>query len=249
MLPNGATCPPPSGQAGGENSFALVNFTSTTGNNTISNWLISPVVNVQNGDIVSFYTRLGKIPGSTGTQYPDRLQLRMSDAGSNSTDPASGSADLGSFTALLVDVNPELQVGVYPQTWTQYTATISGLSGPTEVKFAFRYFVTSGGPNGDNSDIIGIDTFSVDRPLSSDEFFTQNFTLYPNPASDVLSLSSPKTSINAVKITDLNGRVVRNIEFSNVASAHVNVSDLMTGMYIISVEASEGTGTSKFVKN
>ena len=36
--------------------------------------------------------------------------------------------------------------------------TVSGLAAPTSGRLAFRYFVENGGPDGDNSNIIGIDT-------------------------------------------------------------------------------------------
>ena len=143
----------PSGQAGGQNSFALVNYTSTN-TGTISNWLITPTVNVQDGDVVTFYTRKGT---DGTTDYPDRLELRYSSAATTVV-PSTGPTDVGSFTNLGVSVNPNQAVGfVYPQTWTQYTFNITGVgSTPVPVKFAFRYFVTSAGPSGTNSDIIGI---------------------------------------------------------------------------------------------
>jgi len=247
VLPNGSTNPPPNGQSGGANSFALVNFTSTTGNNTISNWLISPVVTVQNGDIVSFYTRLGKIPGSEGPQFPDRLQLRMSTNVAQSAVPSTGSADLGGFTTLLVDVNPDLQQGVYPQVWTQYTATISGLTAPTEVRFGFRYFVTSGGPSGANSDIIGIDTFSVDSSTASSEsFFANNFKLYPNPVNDFLNINGNQT-ITSVELLDLNGRVV-SVWSGALQNVQIQTSNLQSGLYILNVHTNAGKGTTKFMK-
>ena len=59
------------GQAGGTTSFALCNYNSTTGAGTISNWLITPVLNLQNGDLVTFYSRKGG--DGTGTIYADRL--------------------------------------------------------------------------------------------------------------------------------------------------------------------------------
>lgn len=250
VLPDGATCPPPNGQAGGANSFALVNFTSTTGNNTISNWLISPVVTVQNGDIVTFYSRLGKIPGSAGAQFPDRLQLRMSTS-ATTTNPSTGATDLGSFTVLLSEVNPTLVTGVYPQVWTQYTATISGLSAPTAVKFGFRYFVTSGGPSGANSDIIGIDTFSVDRPTAgTSDFFAKNFSVYPNPSTGIVNLASKNNaSINAIQLTDLNGRVVKNLNANGVTDMQINISDLTSGVYFLNIQTDAGSGTTKIVKN
>lgn len=248
---NGVTCPAPNGQAGGTNSFALVNYTSTSGAGTISNWLISPLVNtVQNGDIVSFYTRLGKIPGSSGAGFPDRLELRMSTSGAFSTNPSTGATDVGSFTVLLTAVNPTLITGVYPQVWTQYSGTVSGLAGPTSVKFGFRYFVTDGGPSGNNSDIIGIDTFSVDRPVASTEsFFKNNFTVYPNPADNFLNVNVKNgVTVNEVALTDLNGRIVKTISSSFDSNLEINVSDLSAGVYMLTIKTNEGVGNSKFVK-
>ncbi|HEU0137889.1 MAG TPA: choice-of-anchor J domain-containing protein, partial [Flavobacterium sp.] len=189
--PSGQTSNPPNGQAGGPNSFALVNFTSTTGAGTISNWLITPVITVENGDVVSFYTRIGK-NNATQASYADNLQFRMSTNGAATVNPTGGSAGLGDFTTLLAEVNPSLNLTSYPMSWPTglISTTISGLTGPTPVKFAFRYFVPNGGPTGDNSDIIGIDTFIVERPLSTDTFFRNNLAMYPNPANEVLNLNS-----------------------------------------------------------
>ncbi len=155
-------------------SFANVNFTSvgvlipgpigSTGSGPISNWLISPEITVKNGDEVSFYTRKGMVSTSTSADYPDRLQLRMSTVGALTVNPSTGPTDLGTFTNLLVDVNPTLIAGVYPRTWKKYTYTVVGITTPTTVKFGFRYFVTNGGIEGLNSDRIGLDTFSVDVP-------------------------------------------------------------------------------------
>ena len=182
----GEVSPVPNGQAGGANSFALVNFTSTTGAGNISNWLISPVVTVENGDVVSFWSR----KGTSGTiDYADRLELRMSTATTH-TNPTGGSTNVGSFTTVGVTVNPTLATGfVYPKVWTRYSFTVSGLTGPTAVKFGFRYFVTNGGPSGANSDIIGIDTFEVSRALSRDDFFANYFSMYPNPSTGIVNLS------------------------------------------------------------
>lgn len=236
------------GQDGVFNSFALVNYTSVgTGSGTISNWLITPAIEVQNGDVVSFYTRIGR---NEPAAFADRLQLRMSTEGDDALDPVSPT-DVSSFTTLLVDVNPNLNLTDYPESWEDgyRSATISGLSGPTMVKFAFRYFVTNGGPSGLNSDIIGIDTFVVDRPLATSEFFASNFRMFPNPASSVLNLSSSTTTINSIQITDLNGRIVRNVEVGGVSDATLNVSDLNSGMYFVRVNSAAGTGITKFLKN
>ena len=251
VVANGQTTPVPNGHLGGANSFALVNFTSTSSTlamgATISNWLITPIITVQNGDIISFYSRLGKIPGSTGAGFPDRLQLRMSLDGAFSIDPSTGPNDVGTYTNILVDINPTLVTGVYPQVWTQYSYTVEGLIAPTDVKIGFRYFVENGGANGPKSDIIGIDTFSIDRPaLSTNNFFTENFKIYPNPVNNVLNINTNNNQkILAAEITDTNGRIV--IKTDNNAN-QIDTNDLKTGLYFIKIITAEGSGTCKFVK-
>src|SRR5690606_28811457 len=226
--------------------FALVNYSSATGNGTISNWLITPVMTLENGDIISFYTRKGGT--GTGTIYPDRLELRISTNGAASVTPSGGATNVGDFTTLAVSVNPNLNPTDYPFTWTQYTYTVTGLTGPTDSKLALRYFVTNGGTTGSNSDIIAIDALSVDRPLSPPDFFRNNFALYPNPAKDVLNISASTIELSGATITDINGRVVKQQAVSGM-TAQINVSELNAGVYFVSVESAEGKGTAKFVKN
>jgi len=137
--------------------FAIANYSSIggTGSGTISNWLISPeIFGISNGDTFSFFTTT--VPAS---DYPDRLEVRLSTAGAG-TDVGSSTTSTGSFTTLLLSVNPTLAAGGYPEDWTQYTVTVSGLAGPVDGRLAFRYFVTSGGPAGSNSNIIGVDDFA-----------------------------------------------------------------------------------------
>ncbi len=230
---------------GGPTSFSLVNFNSTTGAGTISNWLITPVITIENGDVISFYTRQGGLAPS----FPDRLQVRLSTNGAASANPV-GDVFVGDYTTLIAEVNPDLALAGYPLTWTQFTYTVTGLTGPTASKIGFRYFVTDAGPNGNNSNIIGIDAFSIDRPLATDTFFKSNFAMYPNPAKNVLNISgNAGLSMDNVVITDLNGRVVKQQNLGGVASSEINVADLTSGMYLITISNAEGKGTSKFMKN
>ena len=155
-------------QAGPPTSFAVVDYSSTlvdtqTGG-TISNWLITPLRTFNNGDVIRFYTQ--KPPPDAGSDFPDRMQLRLS--ASTAPPSLSSPTDVGTFTTLLLDINPNLSMNNpdgttgngYPTVWTPFTLTLSGLSGPTQGRIGFRYFVTDGGINGNNSDEIAIDTFS-----------------------------------------------------------------------------------------
>lgn len=143
--------------SGAANSYIAANFNGVSGGNgTISNWLVTPNRTLRNGDVFTFYTRKPTV-GVGQTDYSDRLEVRMSTNGA-STNVGTTATAVGDFTTLLLSINPTLVPNVYPQVWTKYTVTISGLPAPTSGRLAFRYFVTAAGPNGTNSDYIGIDT-------------------------------------------------------------------------------------------
>lgn len=128
------------------------------GEGLLSAWAISPSVILQNGDKISFYTLSYNDNSNPAGVYPDRLQLRLSlyDKDSIGTDAAS----VGLFTGGLADINPSLSAispAAYPDTWTKFEATVSGLSKPTKGRYAFRYFVADGGSTGANSFAIALD--------------------------------------------------------------------------------------------
>ncbi len=137
--------------------FRSAAFLSGSGTSTLSNWLFTPVTTLQNGDQLTFWTR------TTDGTFPDRLQIRMSTNGA-STNVGATSTSFGDFTAVLLDINPGLTSTGYPTTWTLQTAIVTGLAAPISGRLAFRYFVTSGGPGGANSDNIGIDNVTYQRP-------------------------------------------------------------------------------------
>jgi len=153
--------------------FALTNYTSIgSGSGTISNWLISPTITgLNNGDTFSFFTTT-----TPDSEYPDRLEFRLSTAGV-STNVGTTTTSVGDFSITLASINPTLGVGGYPEDWTLVTATISGLAAPVDGRVALRYFVTSGGPTGANSNIIGVDSFSY-----------TSVTAVPEPATWALTL-------------------------------------------------------------
>lgn len=141
---------------GAANAYIGANFNNTTGGSgIISTWMLTPNRTFRNGDVLTFYTRKPATPAG-GTDYPDRLEVRLSTNGASTNVGAAGN-NVGDFTTLLLSVNPTLVAGGYPFVWTQYTVTLSGLPAPTSGRIAFRYFVTGAGPTGTNSDYIGID--------------------------------------------------------------------------------------------
>ena len=58
--------------------------------------------------------------------FPDRLQVRISTNGA-STNVGSTATGVGDFTTLLLDINLNYTTNGYPNVWTQFTVTLSGL--------------------------------------------------------------------------------------------------------------------------
>ncbi len=150
---------------GSPNSFIAANFNNASGTGTISNWLLTPEMLLENGTVIRFWTRAGAAPGNptAPSSFPDRLEVRLSTAG-DSDDVGSGALDVGEFTTLLLTINENLDVGGYPIEWTEFEIEIEGLAEATSGRVALRYFVTNAGPTGSNGNYIGIDTFSVEQP-------------------------------------------------------------------------------------
>ena len=134
--------------SGAPNSYAAANFNNAAAGGNISNWALTPEVALANGNVFSFYTRT-----EAGSPFPDRLELRVSLAGA-STDVGATDSSVGDFTTLLLTINPVLDPSAYPEEWSLYTATISGLGGPATGRFGFRYYV---GDTTWNGNYIGID--------------------------------------------------------------------------------------------
>ncbi len=168
-----------SAHAGPANSYLAANFSNTAGAGTISNWMLTPEIDFGIGAELSFFTR------RTTSQWTDRLEVRLSTNGS-STNVGSGPSDVGDFTTLLTSINPNLVAGGYPDIWTQFILNNSdGIPTSGTGRIAFRYYVTSGGPAGDNSDYIGIDTVTYEPGTGAPAI--PEFT--PVPVNNIWALS------------------------------------------------------------
>jgi hypothetical protein len=175
-----------------DSSYIGANFNATANTGatgaTISQWLFTPNRTFNNGDVIRFYSR------SAGT-FADRLEVRLSAAGT-STNVGTTATSVGDYTTNLLTINAALTANGYPTTWTQYTITISGLAGPTSGRIGFRYFVTDGGPNGNNSNYIGIDNFEyipVGGPAINDlrtVSHTGEYTLIPRSQRSNMSMTA-----------------------------------------------------------
>lgn len=138
---------------GAVGAYIAADFNNTVGaTGTISNWLISPPLKLSDIRRLSFRTR------TKGGYWPDRLEVRLSTNG-RSTDVGATATAVGDFDTLLLTINPDLNQGIYPATWTEYLIDTIDATGTGRI--AFRYYVTNAGPDGDNSNYIGIDSVEI----------------------------------------------------------------------------------------
>lgn len=125
--------------------YARAHWQMSTGANDIRAYLISPIDDIDAGDLISFYAR------STNSPWPDRMRLMLS---------PNGGSTAADFTVTALTINPNLLPGVFLNVWTQftYTFTAADIGASNTSRVAFFYDVTNGGPAGANSDWIGVDT-------------------------------------------------------------------------------------------
>jgi hypothetical protein len=75
-------------------------------------------------------------------------------------------------------------------------------------------------------------------PLSLVDNGNSKIKLYPNPTSDILTLSNIEMlSIKNISIISTLGKVVKNVQLSN---SSISVSDLSEGFYILLIETEDG---------
>jgi len=94
--------------------------------------------------------------------------------------------------------------------------------------------------------VVAAGTLNLDS--ISKEF--SEITLYPNPVSETLYIQN-LNHINEfnIKITDLLGKVLKNINFDSNSEKSIDISILNSGIYILSISSKNSQKRIKFIKN
>ena len=87
---------------------------------------------------------------------------------------------------------------------------------------------------------------TVTQSLGTESQSLQDLRYYPNPVTDKLILNN-LAPIDTVKIYDVQGQVVRNLQIQNVA-AEIDFSTIEAGVYFVKVSASESSSVLRIVK-
>lgn len=90
---------------------------------------------------------------------------------------------------------------------------------------------------------------SVVSLTSVEDEIWKNIQIFPNPVDDLLNIISSQIQIQNVCITDLNGRIVSSKTILSNDKITCDVSELATGMYIVSICTINKTVKYKLIKN
>lgn len=194
----------------------------------ISNWLISPTINMTNGDSIIFYTR-----SYQGTTYADRLEVRLNRY--NTTDVGFTTTSIGDFDTLMLVINPTLTIGSgnYPMIWTRYGFEVNGVSPSTPCRVGLRYFVTDGGQTGDNGSTIGVDHFEYRSVFTGIDQAEPVYALI-QILNGFIDVEIPDAQENAtVELIDISGRIMDVKKFYK--SIQLPYELYANGVYIIKV--------------
>lgn len=85
--------------------------------------------------------------------------------------------------------------------------------------------------------------------LSTDEVGKkESIKIYPNPTAEILNIETD-SKINSIAIFDAKGSLIKNFQETGISNGkRINVSDLISGIYMVKVKTSTSEFTKKFIK-
>lgn len=126
-----------------------------------------------------------------------------------------------------------------PSNWKTISANIASANG-AEILVKFE-----GKSKGGN--LLFIDNIMVDgNPIGIAEMnVAEEAKVYPNPASENVFVELAEATDFSLELTNTAGQVVKMVDFSNVAKAELNISDLPKGIYILNIDSDKGSSSQR----
>ncbi len=95
----------------------------------------------------------------------------------------------------------------------------------------------------------GSTAYSGIKTLGSSTAPTVSVSIYPNPATDRVHVTTAATTAFNILIIDVQGRVLRQVAVSSGNSADLTVSDLSRGIYFAEILTANSKTVTEFLKN
>ena len=204
-----------SGNNGSDGFVMSGSYSNVNGALTPDNWLITPALVIpSNGAKLTWYV------SAVDADYAEEYYEVM----------LSTSLTPNSFTSVF---NETLQ----SDEWEQRSVNISGNYAGQNVYVAFRNYNTN------DIFLMKIDDISV-TPGTGVENHETTTSIYPNPANNVLNITSNE-NINRVEVFNMMGQMVGAYEANDV-NTQINTSSFANGVYTVKIATENGTSTKKF---
>ncbi|WP_439131603.1 glycosyl hydrolase [Polaribacter sp.] len=124
----------------------------------------------------------------------------------------------------------------------KFTKTLSGFTNGQTISYACKFAFAGG------LAVTKYLQYTVGETCvlnTADNIWSTSITMYPNPVSDVLQITSPIKQLTKVEVYSVLGE--RMLQF-NTNLDQINVDDLSSGLYLIKMYADEVSYTTKFMK-
>ena len=97
----------------------------------------------------------------------------------------------------------------------------------------------------DNLVVSAVDT----APLSTQDFISEKFNLYPNPAKNLVNITNTENiEIEKITVFDVNGKLIDTKIFNKQSKVQLDVDAFAAGTYLLHIETNEGIAVKKVVK-
>ena len=207
--------------------------------------LVFNAYSISNGGRADLYSPLLNFSNHTTPSVSFDLCYKRYNNNSNDKLQIMVSTDCGStWTTVFDKSGADLATGA--NTTSNYVADayatqsidLSQFAGQEKVIVKFA-FTSNYGNN------IWVDNINIsNQPAGIEENEDNSIAIFPNPAKDVLNITSEK-AINQIDVYDVNGKLVKS--YTNVNNT-INVKDLATGVYMLNITTEDGQVSKKIVK-
>ncbi len=86
-------------------------------------------------------------------------------------------------------------------------------------------------------------------PLSTQDFISEKFNLYPNPAKNLVNITNTENiAIEKITVYDVNGKLIDTKILGKESNVTLDVSNYAAGTYLLHIETNEGIAVKKVVK-
>ncbi len=208
----------------GESSAAVITPAAAAANN----WMFSRGLNLQaNSQVtITYYVRNYVATGSTNTAS---YQLTV------------GQGQTAAAQTTILATETGLSNTAYELKTFSFTPTTTGVY--------YFGFLHNSPANATGTHALLLDNVNVTQVLRTTQFSAADISVYPNPVKNSITIENTSNGlIDAVKISDVNGRVVKVVNNINIAATQINISDLNTGLYFMEVKTDQGMVTKKIIK-